>query len=106
MSKLTLPFNGDSSQNEVPTLPRFVSDTIVDPQADQNLDEKGRVCPHSQPTKNFIKKDSTCRAVCEVLIIINFFGVIYGVFFLILIYQTLKSLSCHDIYNFYGDYSE
>ena len=97
MSKLVLPFidKEDSSPNEVPILPRFVSDSIVERQADQNLDEKGRVgqdksvsnintisSPDSQPAKK-VKKDSyfTFQTVCELLSITTFFGVTYGVLF-------------------------
>ena len=97
MSKLILPFigNGDSSQNEVPILPRFVSDSNVDRLADQNLEEKGRAnqdkfvssintisSPDSQPAKK-VKKDSyfTFQTVCELLSITTFFGVTYGVLF-------------------------
>ena len=76
---------GGKKQGEVPILPRFISDSIVDRQADQkqNLDEKKRVgqakmvsvstvsSPGPQPTKidmkKKVKRNSTCQAVCDII---------------------------------------
>ena len=68
-----------------------MSDSIVDRQADQNLDKKERVGQDksvsstntisnhdSQPAKK-VKNYFTCQTVCELISIIIFFGVTYGV---------------------------
>ena len=70
-----------------------MSDSIVDRQADQNLDKKERVGQDksvsstntisnhdSQPAKK-VKNYFTCQTVCELISIIIFFGVTYGVLF-------------------------
>jgi len=103
--KISTP--GGKKQDEVPILPRFVSDSIVDLQ-DQNLDEKERVkaeieavgqaklvsstksSPVPQPTKIVMKKkakgkeDSVCQTLCDFIgymiypVVIFLFGISLG----------------------------
>jgi len=98
---------GGKKQDEVPILPRFVSDSIVDLQ-DNNLDEKERVkaeieavgqaklvsstktSPVPQPTKIVMKKkakgkeDSVCQTLCDFIgymiypVVIFLFGIALG----------------------------
>lgn len=103
--KISTP--GGKKQDEVPILPRFVSDSIVDLQ-DQNLDEKERVkaeieavcqaklvsstktSPVPQPTKIVMKKkakgkeESVCQTLCDFIgymiypVVIFLFGISLG----------------------------
>jgi len=103
--KISTP--GGKKQDEVPILPRFVSDSIVDLQ-DQNLDEKERVkaeieavgqaklvsstksSPVPQPTNIVMKKkakgkeDSVCQTLCDFIgymiypVVIFLFGISLG----------------------------
>jgi len=103
--KISTP--GGKKQDEVPILPRFVSDSIIDLQ-DQDLDDKERVkaeieavsqaklvtstktSPVPQPTKIVMKKkvkgkeDSVCQTLCDFIgymiypVVIFLIGVSFG----------------------------
>ena len=70
--KISTP--GGKKQDKVPNLPRFISNSIVDLQADQkhNLDESSAPQPTKIVMKEKVKRNSTCQAVCD---LIN--GIIY-----------------------------